>query len=325
MRYKPSYKLEIPDEDNFNFCISEIENQLSKYVHAGKFTSFDNVEIYYEYYLSEESKGNFVIVHGLSEFTKKFNELIYNILNQGYNVFIFDQRCHGLSGRLTKFVDLLHVNSFDDYVKDLEYFIDNIVLKTEDKPLYLYAHSMGGAVCSLYLAKFGNKINKTIMTAPMFEPVIDMVDPKVARIGVSLARVLFGPKRKFALSKEFNPDVTYNEEYGLSQERFNYNMKWRRENIMYQSTPMTYGWVYNSLIIGKRILKDKIINKINCPILIFSAEKDKTVENDIQYTFASRVSNCKIVEIKNTSHAILASDKETLTNVFDKIISFIKD
>ena len=58
MRFKPNFQLEIADENNFALNISKIEAELYKYVNVGRFNSFDNTEIYYEYFLTEESKGS---------------------------------------------------------------------------------------------------------------------------------------------------------------------------------------------------------------------------------------------------------------------------
>lgn len=325
MRYIPSYELNIIAEEQFSDAIADVEAQLEKVKHSGNFVTFDSLKMYYEYFLAENSRGNIVIVHGLSEFTKKFYEFIYYALNQGYNVFIYDQRCHGLSDRLTKFKDLLHVDDFFDYEKDLEYFIDEIVLKTEDKPLYLYAHSMGGAVAALYLAKNNQKIKKAILSAPMLEPVVKEVPAFLARASVQLGKVFLGPKHKFFLSKEFDPNVAFNYAYGLSKARFDFNMKMRRENPNYQSTPMSYGWVSNSLTIGKKILNPKIINKIVTPILIISARDDKVVKNDVQKEFFEKCKSCRFESIEYATHAILASHEkillESLTLTFDFMAS----
>ena len=78
-----------------------------------------------------------VILHGMSEFTCKHYELAYYLLQQGYNVFLYDQRGHGRSQRLTDRIDLIHVERFSDFVEDLDLFVNNIVLPAADKPLYL--------------------------------------------------------------------------------------------------------------------------------------------------------------------------------------------
>ena len=322
MKFIPDYSLNIISEEDFSQKIVEIETTLEKIKIAGSYKAFDGIDIAYEYFLSQNSKASIVIVHGLSEFTKKYYEFIYYCLNQGFNVFIYDQRCHGLSGRLTDRIELLHVDSFDDYVDDLTRFIDDVVLKTVEGPLYLYSHSMGSAVCALYLAKHTDKIEKAVFSAPMFVPVVDSVPLPIARMGVSVGRLFYGNKTKFLLTSEFDPDAQYKSDYCSSKARFEHNMMMRVENPSYQSTPLTFGWVHNSLIVNKKIFKKDVIDKIKTPILLFSAERDMTVENEPQYKFAKRCKNCQLIGVKDTTHAVLASDAETLTRVMKQIFDF---
>ena len=325
MRFVPSFELKLINENDYENEIIQIEEELSKIKHMGSFSAFDGTEIYYEYFLTQNSKGSIVIVHGLSEFINKFYEFIYYSLNQGYNVFIYDQRCHGLSGRLTDQLDLLHVDRFNDYVKDLSQFVETVVKKIADEPIYLYSQSMGGAECALYLAQNSDNIEKAVLAVPMFQPVVDVVPFRIARAGVGFARHFYGNKTKFLLSKEFNPDIKYNESQGTSRARFEHNMKMRRENPNYRSTPMSFGWTYNSLIVRKSIFKSKNIKGIKTPILLLTAKQDRVVESKPHYEFAEKCKVCKLVELENANHALLASDNQTLKQVLDLIYDFYAD
>ena len=227
-----------------------------------------------------------------------------------------------LSGRLTDRIDLLHVDTFQDYVDDLSKFIDEVVLKVTGQPLYLYSHSMGGVISALYLAKETDKIKKAVFSAPMFEPVVDSVPAPIARVGVGVGKLFYGSKKKFWLTSEFDPDKSYKEAYGSSKARFEYNMKLRRENPHYQSTPMTFGWVYNSLVVHRQLFKKSVIDRIKTPILLLSAEKDITVRNEPQYKFAKRCNCCTLVSIQDATHALLASDTEMLTQIMNQTLTF---
>ena len=323
MRFVPSYKLNILSEENYAESMHNISKQLEEVRISGKFKSFDGVNLHYEYFLAENSKGNLVIVHGLSEFTLKFYELIYYSLNLGFNVFIYDQRCHGLSDRLTPHRDLLHVRKFKDYVKDLSSFIDKIVLPAENKPIYLFAHSMGGGVAALYLAQQDkNSVEKAVLSAPMFEPIVENVSFNMARFSVNIGKIIFGTKNKFFNSKEFNPEVTFKNIKGLSKARFEYNINLRRENENYQTTPMSFGWVSGSLNISKKILSKKVTEKIKTPILIISANYDEMVNNKPQKEFYNKCKTCSFKNIENATHAILASDNDILSRVLDETFNF---
>jgi lysophospholipase len=324
MRFVPDFNLNLISEENLPTAIQNITEELEKFKVSGSFEAFDKTKIYYEYYLCQGSKASIVIVHGLSEFINKFYEFIYYCLNQGFNVFIYDQRCHGLSGRLTDQIDLLHVDDFSDYVKDLSQFVEQIVIKTEDKPIYIYSQSMGGAETALYLANPHKNVKKAVLAVPMFQPVVDVVPYKIARGGVRIARHFYGKKTKFLLSRDFNPEVEYNQSQGTSKARFEHNMKMRIENPNYQSTPMSFGWVHNSLIVKNRIFKSKVINNIKTPSLLITAKQDTVVENAPHYSFAEKCKICKLIELENANHALLASDNKTLENVVNLIFDFYR-
>lgn len=323
MLFKPTNSFEIIEENEFFDKFHILEQELDECKTSGYFSSCDNKKLFYEYFLCENAKANIVIVHGLSEFTKKFYEVSYYFLSMGYNVFVFDQRCHGLSERLTDNKDLLHVDSYQDYVNDLEKFIDEIVLPTQNKPLYLYSHSMGGAITVLYLKKHKN-VQKAVLSAPLFEPVIGVVSPKIARSGVGMASLVINKKRKFPLSKEFNPEVKYNPKSEASFARWTRHISLRRENEFYQTTPMSWGWV-NATLKLRKPLTQHIAKKITTPILLVTAKKDTVVDCVSHYEFAKNCTCCTLEEIENCGHAILSGDERILSQHLTSVFSFFEN
>ncbi len=322
MQFIPNYKLQVVKDGEFPEEIAKIETILENYKNPGEFFAFDGTRIYYEYFLTQGARANIVIVHGLSEFCKKFYEVIYYYLNQGYNVFIYDQRCHGLSGRLTDTLDLMHVDHFRDYAKDLKQFIDEVVAPANDLPLYLYAHSMGCAVSVLYMAGYENTVQKAVFSAPMFAPVVKSVPTWLGLATMWLGKVFVGTKKRAFISRDFNPNAPYTTTNCTSEERFRHNMKLRIENENYQSTPMSYGWVYGSLTVKKAVLKRKNIRKLRLPILLLSGEADTTVKNCAQRAFADRCKTCQMVEIPGETHALLASHSGQLEKTLRLILAF---
>ena len=325
MRFVPDYNLEIIREEAFPTAIREIEQQLEPCRNEGYFVTFDGKKIYYEYFLAENSVASIVIVHGLSEFTKKFYEVASYFLRQGYNVFLYDQRCHGLSDRLTDRIDLIHVNRYEDYVKDLQIFIDTVVIPADAKPLYLYAHSMGGAVSLLYLSKHGDRIQKAVLSAPLIEPVSVDLPRWFICPAVGIAKWFCGRKRKFPLSSEFNPDHPYRQSADASENRFYHNLNMRRNNPRYQTTPLSFSWNHRTLQLRPRLLSRRFIRRIQTPLLLLSAEKDTVVKNEPQYIFAERCPVCTLISVPDTNHGMLAGTFETITAHIQHTLSFYRD
>lgn len=325
MRFVPDHQLHILTDDAFASAISGIEARLEACRNSGFFDAFDGKKIYYEYYLAEGSHASVIIVHGLSEFSRKYYEMATYFLNQGYNVFLFDQRCHGFSDRLTDQIDLIHVDRFSDYVADLERYIDTVVLPTEQKPLYIYSHSMGGAVTALYLAKHPGMIQKAVLLAPLVEPQVGKVSPTAARISIRISVILRGAKKKFPFSQEFKPDHPHRPSAEPSKNRFYHNLNMRRNEPRYRSTPMTLGWIDQALRLKSILLSPSVAGAIQTPMLLLSAERDSVVVNKAQRQFADRCPACHMEVMADTNHSLLTGSLETMTTVITRTLDFYRD
>ena len=124
--------------------------------------------LYYEAYRPKDARGAVVISHGYTESIEKYKEVIYYFVKAGYQVYLADHRGHGRSFRETDHPNMVHVNRFTDYVKDLHAFVTGIVQPScGSLPLYLYAHSMGGCIGAFYLEIYPHTFQKAILTAPM--------------------------------------------------------------------------------------------------------------------------------------------------------------
>ncbi len=112
-----------------------------------------------------------VISSGRTEGMVKYQELIYDLNQNGYSVYIHDHRGQGFSSRLYKSdLQLGHVASFDNYVADLNTFVATVVKPKNHKRLYLLAHSMGGCIGSLYIEQHKQDFKAAVLSSPMHEP-----------------------------------------------------------------------------------------------------------------------------------------------------------
>lgn len=157
---------------NYGFDKELVENakeKLSKIKEVGYFEGKNNANIYYEKYSIDNEKGRVVISHGFSECIDKFTEMIYYFTEMGYSVYAIEHRGHGRSGSLSKtHKNQINVEKFKYYVDDLKTFLDKIVVE-KDTDLYLYAHSMGGAIGTMFLEEYNGYFKKAILSAPMME------------------------------------------------------------------------------------------------------------------------------------------------------------
>eukprot|EP01091_Cochliopodium_minus_P016802 TRINITY_DN6399_c0_g1_i1.p1 TRINITY_DN6399_c0_g1~~TRINITY_DN6399_c0_g1_i1.p1 ORF type:complete len:327 (+),score=65.18 TRINITY_DN6399_c0_g1_i1:23-1003(+) len=129
-----------------------------------------------------QHRGVIILAHGFSEHSKRYEQLANFLVARGFSVHAIDHLGHGLSEG-----DRHYVQSFQDYVDDLEFFSDMIRKQYYRQglslPFFLLGHSMGAAI-SVKLAMRDQSMWKGVfLSSPMFS-----ISPK-----------LYNPVTKFLL------------------------------------------------------------------------------------------------------------------------------
>lgn len=320
-KYKPSYKPQYIPEASFSRDYSRLEETLLPYANTGILESYDGLKLHYEYYLAENAKASVVIVHGFTEFIRKYRELCAFLLDMGLNVFVYDQRGHGLSGREAEDLTLAHVSSFDAYVQDLEQVIQKLVLPVASVPLYLFSHSMGGATAALYLQKYPERIEKAIFSAPMICPQMRGAPRRLMQLVLRREIRKKGKESPFFGATSFNAHPVLELSSDQSKGRFQMNMETRLSDVRYQGARITNGWLLEATRIKDRLLT-KATGRIQTKILIFSAEHDGVVINRDQKVFLQRLKSARLITVKEAKHNILNGSPFILREVYDSIKEF---
>lgn len=128
----------------------------------GTFKSFDGLDLYEQRWYPEGAiKAIVVVVHGLAEHSGRHSDIAGFLTDEGYAVEAFDLRGHGKSGG-----DVAYVQSFEDYMKDLEIFVARVRKKNPDKPLFLIGFSMGGTIAGLFVITRQPELRGIILSGP---------------------------------------------------------------------------------------------------------------------------------------------------------------
>jgi acylglycerol lipase len=130
--------------------------------HEDHFDGHDGLRLFEQCWLPEsEPEALVVAIHGFLEHGGRHARLAGLLNDQGYGVYAIDLRGHGRSEGARVFVD-----SFDDYLADLELFVDRVQRRHPGKPLLLFGHSMGGTIVGLFAATRQPEIRGVAMSAP---------------------------------------------------------------------------------------------------------------------------------------------------------------
>lgn len=278
--------------------------------------------LYYEFYGQRQPKGTIVISFGFTESCEKYHELIYYMHREGYQAAIMDHRGHGKSLREVEGIQLVHIEDFGQYVEDFHTFIKNVVLpKAGNAPLYLYAHSMGGCIGTLYLEQHPEIFKKAVLNAPMYGINNGSVPDFAARL-LCLGAMLIGKKKKKLFTMgDFDAEESFESSGCNSQARHEYYLKLRREHKEYQTSGATYGWAHAALRAARRAIAPANAANIHIPVLLFQAVEDTFVRAKEQDLFLNRVPDARKIMV-HSRHEINRMPSAMLEPYMAEIFEF---
>jgi lysophospholipase len=112
-------------------------------------------------------RGTLLLLQGRREFIEKYSELTSEWRARGFHVAVIDLRGQGGSGRLVANSHKSHVRSFDDYRNDIKGFYEQVVSLSQQGPLVVYGHSMGGCIALDWLLQEKVPVKAAVLVAPM--------------------------------------------------------------------------------------------------------------------------------------------------------------
>lgn len=112
-----------------------------------------------------EPRAALIVVHGLKDHADRYTEMAEALVGAGYAVHAFDLRGHALSEG-----ERVWVERFDEYVQDLELFVRRVQAREPGRPVFLFGHSMGGAISTLYSLERKTELAGLILSAAALKP-----------------------------------------------------------------------------------------------------------------------------------------------------------
>jgi acylglycerol lipase len=143
-------------------------------------------------------KAVVIVVHGLKDHGDHYAALAGELVTHGYAVYSFDLRGHGNSSG-----DRVYVHRFDDYLDDLGVFLARVKAKQPGRPVFLFGHSMGGAIVTLFSMTRSPDVRGIALSGPALKVGSDLPKAKIGAtkfLGAVLPRlaVLSLPNKSFS-------------------------------------------------------------------------------------------------------------------------------
>jgi len=140
--------------------------------HEGHFSSTDQVELFYQTWSPERTRGLVLITHGLAEHSDCYHHVARQLADDGWKTYAWDLRGHGRSEGKRGYAP-----SVQSYVQDLNTFTNLVRTQNPDLNLILFGHSMGGLVTIRHLESNSPNAQAVVLSSPALGLSIEV--PKI--------------------------------------------------------------------------------------------------------------------------------------------------
>ena len=202
-----------------------------------------------------KAKAVIVLVHGLGEHCNRYQHLAEFYNKENIGVVSFDLRGHGKSEGLRG-----HAPSYDAICTDIQYCLDHAQEQYPKTPVFLYGHSLGGALVLYFLLKKKPNIQGAIVTSP----------------GLGTAAPV--PAMKLAAAKLMNRIApTFSLPNDLDRSGLSHDPK---VEIAYSSDPLVHGMI--SARLGMELITNGELilehgSEFKLPMLLMQGSADRLV------------------------------------------------
>jgi len=274
-----------------------------------------------------EPKGTIVLVSGFRESTEKYFEVIRDMADRGFAVWMMDWRGQGGSDRfLAHALQRLHSKGFDDNIATLHQFTQTVVKKSNG-PLILMGHSMGGHLCLRYLKEHEGVFDSAVLTSPMCD-ILTPGLPRViahrlidlARVGHYMDRYIPGGHNWDERNEDFDSNKLTSDpvRFGVATEIF------RKNPAMKMGDP-TYAWVEAAFKSIKTLNDPAYLKSIKTPVLMGISGNDQIVDAAASRNAAALMPNCTRVDIPGAKHEIWMERDELRAPWLDRVGTFLQE
>ena len=289
------------------------ENPIPSGAQAGFFSTDDGIKLRYSRWepTGKANKGTVCLFSGRGEFIEKQFETVADLRRRGFHVAALDWRGQGLSDRLLKDRSKSHIRRFSQYETDVKSFISEIVLPDCPPPFFALAHSMGALALLHY----------TAAARPIWFQRLVLISPMIKLTGKSLPMPLIRILAKLACQIGLaglripGNDVTPAEDQRFEENEVTSDQRrFERFKGILQAAPElssgmpTIGWLNAALNAMTDLRDDEFVERIDAPVLMIAAGRDKVVSRRAIEHFGKRLPLGGTVTIDGAQHDLLSEN-----------------
>jgi lysophospholipase len=275
---------------------------------------------------SARLRGVVVISHGFTEFAEKYDEMVWYFLLSGYSVCVLEHRGHGFSVRDVQDPNLVSVDDWHRYVEDLSHFCSSVAQELAGgRPVYLFGHSMGGAIGAGVLQRYPTLFDKAVLSSPMIAPRTGM-PMLLAPMVVGAACMAGFSSRMVPGHAPFSQAIDERYYRRASANRIEWFQSLRTEHIEYQTSAATFAWVREALRMSRSLLRQSNCDRIETPMLLLQATNDDYVLERQERQFVEQVQeggcHAELVRVEDSRHELFGMPNAAMSSYVRTILDF---
>jgi len=274
----------------------------------------------------EPAKALCMLLHGRSEFIEKYEAVASCLSKKGFKVVTPDWRGQGLSTREVKNRHKGYIDSFDDYVEDLNGFYSDVI-EPEGLPVYILSHSMGGNIALRFMSLHPFKITKAVLASPMVDIALPGTIYFISKFISKLLSLTFFSKRYAIGSKNYSKKSVKFKGNKLCHD---FRKFWILHDEIEKNPNLavggvTWGWLNAAFESIEILKKEAVIKRIQTPVLIISAQKDAIVSLDAQVELSKKLAGCDLYAIDGAFHELMFEESMITKKFWSLFDQFILD
>ena len=273
---------------------------------AGFFESFDGMKLRYAVFRSgsQVPRGTIVLLTGRNEPIEKYFETIRDLNAHGLWVATFDWRGQGGSPRLLQGHRRGHVRRIGDFERDLDIFLEHIVLPDTKLPFFILAHSMGALIALKAAPRLANRIERMALVAPFVGATGLGIPNWLLKILANLATV-FGLgwiqfSRDTLLNRPFKSNTLTSD-----PTRFARNQAIIQTHPQLGIGPPTARWIATMINTIEEVTTMDHLRKIELPCIVIAAANDQIVPYEALEALSRKFRAGKLLTVSGSQHEVL--------------------
>lgn len=266
------------------------------------------------YNCSKRPKASILILHGMAEHQKRYHAFALYLLNNGYDVFIYDHRGHGTERKMSELGYFGSDKGYQLVVEDAILVSDYIERNNRSNKFFLFGHSMGSLIARNVIQQH-DSYNGVVLCGTAFPSQFLTTSGLILS---KLVKKLKGPKH---ISPFLNSLMFGGKKYTSLSSRTAYDWLSRSNPVVgayihdpYCGYTCTASFYHDLLKLIQVATKKKYIRltKAELPLYIISGEKDPVggYGKDIQ----KYLTLLKKVGFTNISHKLYPECRHELLN-----------